>query len=285
MTVSRARTVPDLLRALLAADAGRPRLTWYGADGDRVELSARTLENWVAKTANLLVEDFDAGPGSHILLRLPVHWRAVPWLLAVWSVGACAVVPAPETSAPLTDPPQPDAVVTTDPAAALAAGVDAARLVAVALPALATSFGPGLPAGAVDGAAEVRTRGDVFVPLVLPGDDDDALAVGAAEPLPYGRLLAAAAQAGLPARPRVLTDAGPARAVEAWLAPLLADGSVVLVAPGAAARPGQARADRRAGAGRPAPAVRRVPAIPRSIRRSAGPSPPRPRRRSRRRTP
>jgi uncharacterized protein (TIGR03089 family) len=232
VTVLAARTVPDLLRALLAADPGRPRLTWYGADGDRVELSARTLENWVAKTANLLVEDFDAGPGSRICLRLPAHWRTVTWLLAVWSVGACAVVPQ-GASAPLPDP-EPDVVVTADPAAALAAGIDPARLVAVALPALATSFGPGLPTGALDGAAEVRIRGDVFVPLVLPADTDDALAAGDTEPLPHGRLLMAAAHVRLPARPRVLTDAGPARAVEAWLAPLLADGSVVLVAPGPA---------------------------------------------------
>jgi uncharacterized protein (TIGR03089 family) len=236
VTALAARTVPDLLRALLAADAGRPRLTWYGWDGERVELSARTLENWVAKTANLLVEDFDAGPGSRICLRLPAHWRAVPWLLAVWSVGACALVPARGASAPLADAPllgtQPDAVVTADPAATLAAGIDPDRLVAVALPALATTFGPGLPAGALDGATEVRTRGDVFVPLVPPAEGDDALAAGDTEPLPHGRLLAAAAQVRLPARPRVLTDAGPARAVEAWLAPLLADGSVVLVAPG-----------------------------------------------------
>jgi uncharacterized protein (TIGR03089 family) len=234
VTALAARTVPDLLRALLALDPGRPRLTWYGADGDRVELSARTLENWVAKTANLLVEEFDAGPGSRIWLRLPAHWRTVSWLLAVWSVGACAVVPAESTAASPSDPArfdgEPDAVVTADPSGALAAGIDPARLVAVALPALATSFGAGLPPGVLDGAAEVRTRGDVFVPLVLPADADGALAVGGGDPLPYVRLLAAAAQADLPARPRVLTDAGPARAVEAWLAPLLDDGSVVLVA-------------------------------------------------------
>lgn len=238
MTALAAGTVPDLLRALLAADPGRPRLTWYGADGDRVELSARTLENWVAKTANLLVEEFDAGPGSRVCLRLPAHWRTVTWLLAVWSAGACAVVPA-EASGPLPGPApsdrEPDAVVTADPAAILAAGTDPTRLVAVALPALATSFGPGLPPGALDGAAEVRTRGDVFVPFVAPVDGDDALVVGNGDPVPYGRLLAAAAQARLPDRTRVLTDAGAGRAVEAWLAPLLADGSVVLVAPGLAA--------------------------------------------------
>ncbi len=49
-------TVPAVLAAATASDPGRPRLTWYGADGERVELSARVLENWVAKTANLLVE-------------------------------------------------------------------------------------------------------------------------------------------------------------------------------------------------------------------------------------
>jgi uncharacterized protein (TIGR03089 family) len=232
-------TVPDLLRALLAADPGRPRVTWYGADGDRVELSARTLENWVAKTANLLVEEFDAGPGSRICLRLPAHWRTVTWLLAVWSIGACAVVPADAASAPPPGPApldrQPDAVVTADPAATLAAGFHPARLVAVALPALATSFGPGLPPGALDGAAEVRTRADVFVPLVAPAGADDALAVGDSDPVPHGGLLAAAAQARLPGRVRVLTDGGADRAVGAWLAPLLADGSIVLVAPGLAA--------------------------------------------------
>src|SRR3954451_23158670 len=112
-------TVHELLRAFLVADPGRPRVTWYGVDGDRVELSGRTLENWVAKTANLLVEEFDAGPGSRICLWLPAHWRTVTWLLAVWSVGACAVVPAPGGSAQPADA-EPHVVVTADPAAAVA---------------------------------------------------------------------------------------------------------------------------------------------------------------------
>ena len=46
-----------------------------------VELSARTLDNWVAKSANLLVEEYDAGPGSRVAVRLPPHWRTVTWLL------------------------------------------------------------------------------------------------------------------------------------------------------------------------------------------------------------
>src|SRR5947209_390883 len=126
------------MRHLVAADPGRPRLTWYGPDGERVELSARTLDNWVAKSANLLVEEFDAGPGVLVDVRLPPHWRTVTWLLATWVTGACAAAP--------DDPSHgADAIVTADPAAALAEGLEPASLVAVALAALATSFGPGLP--------------------------------------------------------------------------------------------------------------------------------------------
>ena len=85
-------TVPALLAAATASDPGRPRLTWYGADGERVELSARVLANWVAKTANLLLEElldptpWDAPP--LVVLDLPVHWRSVVWGLAASAVGA-----------------------------------------------------------------------------------------------------------------------------------------------------------------------------------------------------
>ena len=50
--------VPALLQQLLA-DPGRPRLTWYGPDAERVELSGKVLLNWVAKTANLLTDELD----------------------------------------------------------------------------------------------------------------------------------------------------------------------------------------------------------------------------------
>ena len=50
---------------------------------ERVELSARVLENWVAKTANLLVEELDVEVGDPVLLALPAHWRTVAWRLAL----------------------------------------------------------------------------------------------------------------------------------------------------------------------------------------------------------
>ena len=56
------------------------------------------LANWVAKAANLLRDDLDAGPGSVVLLDLPPHWRTLYWAFAAWSVGACVEVPAHRTS-------------------------------------------------------------------------------------------------------------------------------------------------------------------------------------------
>src|SRR5680860_1086518 len=130
--------VPSLVRALVASDPGRPRVTWYGADGERVELSGHVLENWVAKTANLLVEECDAGPGTTVALDLPPHWRTVVWALAAWSVGATLA----EEDA--------DVVVTADPASA----PDAGQVVAVTLAALARRF-EGDGRFDVDDAAEV----------------------------------------------------------------------------------------------------------------------------------
>ncbi len=215
--------VPALLRALLADDPGRPRLTWYGPDPERVELSGRVLDNWVAKTANLLVEELDAGPGSTVAVDLPPSWRTAVWLLATWSAGACAAV---------VDGGRPvaaaDVVVTATPQAH--AGIPG-RLVAVALPALAVRFDGPLPPGALDAAAEVRSYGDVFLPPVLPAPGDPAFAVrGAtlshADLLPAAR--AAADEQELPDGVRLLTGAGPDLAVPALLAPLVRGGSVVL---------------------------------------------------------
>ena len=53
---------PDrLLAHLLTSDPARPRVTYYDdtegpTRGERVELSARVLANWVAKASSLLVE-------------------------------------------------------------------------------------------------------------------------------------------------------------------------------------------------------------------------------------
>ncbi|WP_250446051.1 TIGR03089 family protein [Actinotalea sp. C106] len=210
-------TVPGLLQSL-AADAGRPRLTWYGPEGERIELSGHVLDNWVTKTANLLAEEFGAGPSHRVLVDLPPHWRTVVWALAVWRVGAHLVLGEDESA---------DLVVTDQPQA----HADAVELVAVALPALARRFDGTLPAGAIDAASAVMTYGDMltWMPEAVP--TAPALTVGEGSPVPHGELLAwARPTAGTPGR-RVLVEvagAGAAEVLREVMKVYADDGSVVL---------------------------------------------------------
>ena len=227
--------VQALMLDLMSLDPGRPRVTWYGPDHERVEFSAKTLNNWVSKTANLLVDELDAGPGSRIGIALPGHWRTVVWLLAAWSVGAHTVIlpsvaPQEQDGAPLT---RLDVLVTDRPSSPPPGTVES-LLVVVALPALATRYLGDVPTGAIDAAAEVRLQPDVFVVGERPDGGDPAFSVGD-RTIPHAELLTAARTSpvldnGAPveARVRLLTGAGPDRAVETYLAALAAGGSVVL---------------------------------------------------------
>lgn len=165
--------VPDVasLLARLAADGGRPRLTWYGDDGERVELSGAVLANWVSKTVNLLVEEFDAAPGTAVVVDLPVHWRTAVWTLAAWRTGATVALPDAAVAGP-------DVVVTDTPERWADDGAD---LVVVSLPALARRYDGELPPGAIDAASAVMTYGDVigWVPDVDPDQDALVTAAGA----------------------------------------------------------------------------------------------------------
>lgn len=230
-TVSTLWSVPSSVRELLvtlaSSEPGRPRLTWYGPEGERVELSGRVLVNWVTKATNLLVEEYDAGPGLRVGLDLPAHWRTLVWALAAWTCGAAVTLGR-----------EGDVVATHRPGTA---GTDPqASIVAVALPALATAYPEPLPAYVLDGAADLMTRGDVLA--WLPATDRDAVALetGPPEPGPtYAGLLtwatARAGAGGWPTAPRVLVGApGVAELLAAALAAWSADGSVVVVADGAA---------------------------------------------------
>ncbi len=210
----------DVLGRLVATDATRPRLTWYDDEpgptsGERIELSARVLANWVAKAANLLQDDLSAEPGTTVGLDLPTHWRAVYWALAAWSVGAEVVVGEAATGA--------DVLVTASPEAAAAHGGDA---VLVALPALARSHPrAGDASAAVDEARELATHGDLFVPLADPEPSDVALATASGS-LTYGEVVVPDDAWGR--QPRVAVrgplDVVLGRCLAAWAA----DGSVVL---------------------------------------------------------
>jgi len=212
-------TVQRLLAAAVASDPGRPRLTWYGADGERVELSGRVLANWVAKTANLLLEELLGPPAAGrgrptVVLDLPVHWRTAVWGLAAWAVGAD--VAGPDVAGPdgAGDAGPGTVVVTATPATAPTPDPAGAPLVVLSLAALAFATET-VPPGALDYNAVVAGYGDD-----LPGH---------AEPLELD-LPAGAATA------RVLLEAVATpveEALRAVASALAADGSVVLRGPGA----------------------------------------------------
>jgi uncharacterized protein (TIGR03089 family) len=82
-------TPSDLLRQQLSQDGSRPLLTYYDdATSERIELSVATTANWVAKTANYLVDEHGIEPGDLVTVRLPLHWQTAIVLLACWSVGS-----------------------------------------------------------------------------------------------------------------------------------------------------------------------------------------------------
>ncbi|WP_251093658.1 TIGR03089 family protein [Streptomyces sp. Caat 7-52] len=166
------RTPADLLTSALAADPGRPLVTFYDdATGERVELSVATFANWVAKTANLLQGDLSAGPGDRVALLLPAHWQTAVWLLACSSVGAIADVAG--------DPAAADVVV-SGPDSLDAARACTGERVALALRPLGGRF-PQIPAGFVDYAVEVPGQGDRFAPFAPVDPQEPALIVAGRE--------------------------------------------------------------------------------------------------------
>lgn len=220
----RPTTVPALLDALLGSDPGRPRITVYDdtdgpTRGERVELSARVLANWVAKAANLLQDELDAGRGTVVLLDLPPHWRTLYWALAAWSVGACVEVPAHRTADATAEGglAAPGIVVTDDPAVA----AEAEEGVLVTLAALARAAAVPVPPGVLDEAKVVATHGDAFSSWEEPAAEDPALRDGGTTP--YASLV----PAGEPGRVHT-TATDTAAFLRTALAAWAGDGSVVL---------------------------------------------------------
>ncbi|GGL90174.1 TIGR03089 family protein [Micromonospora yangpuensis] len=194
----------------IAADPARPLLTWYDdATGERTEISGATAANWVAKTANLLVDEVAVTEGDLVAVLLPPHWQTAAVLLGCWS-ARLSVLPRP------------------GPVEVLFAAVDrvteadawpAGERYALALDPFARPLRQ-VPPGFADYVSEVRVHGDHFTPYPDGGPDDAALLARAAD---------RADQLGLGPGDRVLVDAAAHPDPVDWLlAPLTVAASVVL---------------------------------------------------------
>ena len=148
-----AGTIPELFAAAVRRDGASPFLTYYDdASGERIELSALTTANWVAKTANLLVDEYDLESGETVAIGLPPHWLGVVWALSTWSAGA-------EVTTGTGD------LAITGPDFAVRG---ARETIASALLPLGGRFREPIPDGIHDYGAEVYNHPDVFVPLDPP---------------------------------------------------------------------------------------------------------------------
>lgn len=196
---------------LQSGGPGRPFVTYYDvATGERTELSGTTTANWVAKTANLLVDEFDAEPATRVEVALPTHWLRIVCILATWAVGGTVVdadgevfVAGPDTAEQPTGARH--------------------RLASALLP-FARPF-PTAPAGVVDLGVALPGQPDAFFPLDQPTDQVPAVDVTGLA-LTYGEL-----ETDIPPSSHrlLLTPGTLARDVTATLAAALGGGSIVLV--------------------------------------------------------
>ncbi|MBX6751519.1 MAG: TIGR03089 family protein [Micromonosporaceae bacterium] len=208
--------------ATVDARRDQPLITFYDdATGERTELSGATLANWVAKTANLLVDGLGLGPGQVAAVRLPPHWQTAAVLLGCWVAGL---------TVDLTGGRRADVAFVGPPSPALTAGgapspaLNADEVYALALDPLGQPFRPGPPPGTSDFIVEMRPHGD-RLPAIATTPEQVALAEGTR----HADLVAQARQIGVPESARVLIDTDTHSDPVVWLvAPLLAGASVVV---------------------------------------------------------
>lgn len=203
-------------------DWSLPLLTYYDhSTGERTELSAATLGNWAAKTANFLIAELGVAPGDSILVDLPEHWQSAAIVLGVWWSGAQVRTPGSESG---TD--DPAAVITS--ADRIDDYPDAEELLVASLDPFALGV-PNLPVGVTDFASAVRVHGDQFTPLgsypgaALDGISSDDVIDGART---------AAAEVNIGAGARVLSTRpwrDTSGLMSHLLAPLVVGASIVVV--------------------------------------------------------
>ncbi len=212
-------TFTNILDGLLRGEPGRPLITFYDhASGERTELSVTTYANWVAKTASLLTEEYDAERGQRVRIDLPTHWLGPVFLGAAWTVG---LVPADADDAEVV-------VCGPDSLDRWASNAGRAVVLATALHPLGMRFTDPLPKGCTTSGPRCGPSRTRSCPLDPPGPGDLAT-----PDLEHGELWAAAAAGELVhGGDRVLTEENPASpsGLSSFTESLVQGGSLVLVA-------------------------------------------------------
>lgn len=206
---------------LLAAEPGRPFVTYYDeASGERTELSAKSLANWVAKTHHLLGDELGLGAGDTALVALPAHWISVPALLGCLTAGL-AVDPAAGDA---------DVAFVAPQTVATAAGI--IDVYAVAPASAATGFGATAPEGTHDYVASVRPQADAWAGVQFGAGDNDRCIGERTRAEVAADASRRAGELGLESGARVLSTRdwdGYDDWLDTLLAPLAVGGSVVYV--------------------------------------------------------
>ncbi|MVU82024.1 TIGR03089 family protein [Nocardia sp. ET3-3] len=206
-----------VLDPILARDPAGPRITFYDdATGARIELSALTLANWAAKTANMIRDEFGLSSGARVAVLLPAHWQTAAVLLGCWWAGVEVVLHA--------DPDAELALVTAD---RIDEADGIAEVAALSLDPMGMPV-KNLPVGITDYATSVRVHGDQF----RPGGIGCALD-GSSVSEVLERARKSAARQGFTSEDRVLSTGSwdtPDELIDGFVAVLAAGASLVQVA-------------------------------------------------------
>jgi uncharacterized protein (TIGR03089 family) len=217
-------TPDEVLRRVLAEQPSRPLITQYDdRTGERVELSVVTVDNWVAKTANLL-QAAGVDPGATASVLLPAHWQTATILLGCWRAGVAVDYRTPGDA--------PQVVFATADRVPEALETGAEEVWALSLAPLAAPLRE-VPTGAADYALEVRGQGDRFAsyaPIDPEGPGLTGERLSLSQLVDLGSVTAAGLSLATGARLLVQTDDLNQPAPLEWLlAPLVADASLVLL--------------------------------------------------------
>ena len=215
-----------------------PVVTYIDTDGQRTELSAKTLANNAAKAANALRDEAFVEAGSRVAFHVPWHWQRSVWTLAAWLVGT-TVVPGgspDQCDLVIAGPVEAPGVVSGEFGPTRQGEVWVVSFHPFGLP------NPSLPEGCLDAATIARIQPDAFAPDLLAGDDDAVSALAFVGGASFGQqdLLQRAKAIGeshlLTPGQRFALVGLPVDELEGWLmgslVPIVCDASIVMAAPG-----------------------------------------------------